>query len=273
MTTGVATTRLPSRPVGLLAAAHIGPALAVTLLAGLLALAQGLGPARGAARGRGSAGRPARVGWSNDLVDLSRDHRTGRGDKPLVAGAVSVGAVRAACVVAVLACVVLSLACGLVAGLVHLAVRGCRVGLQPGPQGDRVVLGALRRRLRRAAGFVALAGDRLAAVVVAGRRRPARRRCPPPQRPARPRRRRGDRRARPAAPARSTVDRAGRVAVLVSATAVVLLGSSTPPAVALPAAAVVAGLAAVVVVAPGRRPLPRRVGIALVDAAMLVAAR
>ena len=273
MTTGVATTRLPSRPVGLLAAAHIGPALAVTLLAGLLALAQGLGPARGLLVVAAVLAGQLSVGWSNDLVDLSRDHRTGRGDKPLVAGAVSVGAVRAACVVAVLACVVLSLACGFVAGLVHLTCVAAAWAYNLGLKSTvwswlpyAVAFGGLTV-------FVALADSA----------------SPPWWWPA------GgallgvgahllnvlpDLDDDAATGVRGLPHRLGRrwiapvaSAVLVSATAVVLLGSSTPPAVALPAAAVVAGLAAVVVVAPGRRPFLAAIAIALVDAAMLVVAR
>jgi 4-hydroxybenzoate polyprenyltransferase len=60
------------------------------------------------------------VGWSNDYIDRHRDRAVGRLDKPLVAGDVSERTVRLACTLAVLATVVLSLACGLVAGAVHL---------------------------------------------------------------------------------------------------------------------------------------------------------
>ena len=60
------------------------------------------------------------VGWSNDLLDEARDRAVGRPDKPLAAGDLDTATVRAACAVAVVATVWLSLACGLIAGSVHL---------------------------------------------------------------------------------------------------------------------------------------------------------
>jgi 4-hydroxybenzoate polyprenyltransferase len=62
------------------------------------------------------------IGWTNDLIDRSRDRTVGRPDKPLATGELSVGRVELACGIAVAATVVLSLMCGLAAGLVHL---GC----------------------------------------------------------------------------------------------------------------------------------------------------
>ncbi|NYE38436.1 4-hydroxybenzoate polyprenyltransferase [Nocardioides cavernae] len=106
----------------LLAAVHPGPALAVTVLAALLARAQGLDLATSALLVSAVLAGQLTVGWSNDLVDLRRDRAAGRTDKPLVTGAVSVAAVRVACALAVVACVVLSLALGVLPGLLHL---GC----------------------------------------------------------------------------------------------------------------------------------------------------
>jgi 4-hydroxybenzoate polyprenyltransferase len=60
------------------------------------------------------------IGWSNDLVDLARDRVVGRADKPLVDGRVSERTVRIACALAVVATIPLSLACGWLAGAVHL---------------------------------------------------------------------------------------------------------------------------------------------------------
>ena len=60
------------------------------------------------------------IGWSNDLIDLARDRAVGREDKPLVDGRVSERTVRVACALAVVATVPLSLACGWLAGPVHL---------------------------------------------------------------------------------------------------------------------------------------------------------
>lgn len=273
MNADVATSRLPARPLGLVAAAHIGPAVAVTLLAGLLATAQGLDPGRSAlVVGAVIAGQLS-IGWSNDLIDLSRDLRTARSDKPLVAGSVSVRAVRAASALAVLACVVLSLACGVVAGLVHLACVAAGWAYNLGLKATvwswlpyAVAFGGLTA-------FVALADASLppwwwpvggallgvgahllnvlpdldddAATGVRGLPH-----------------RLGQRWIAPVA-----------AGVLVLATAVVLLGGSPPPAAALAAAAVVLVLAGVVVGTTGRRPFVAAIGIALVDTIMLMVAR
>lgn len=107
---------------GLLGAAHPGPAVAVTVLAGLLAAVSDVSFGTGVlVVGAVLAGQLS-IGWSNDLLDLHRDLAVGRADKPLTSGAVSVYTVRVACVVALVAAVVLSLACGLVPGLVALVV-------------------------------------------------------------------------------------------------------------------------------------------------------
>jgi len=120
-TSGVAVTPR-DRIAGLLAAAHIGPALAVTVLSALLAVAAGLTPGEAVLVIAAVLAGQLSIGWSNDLIDLTRDRQVGRADKPLVSGAVPVGWVRAGCAAAVVACVPLSLACGVAAGLVHL---GC----------------------------------------------------------------------------------------------------------------------------------------------------
>jgi 4-hydroxybenzoate polyprenyltransferase len=109
------------RVVALLGACHPGPALAVTVLAGLLAGAVGLGPGRVALVVAAVLAGQLSIGWSNDLIDLARDRAVGREDKPLVDGRVSERSVRIACGTALVATVPLSLACGWVAGLVHLA--------------------------------------------------------------------------------------------------------------------------------------------------------
>jgi len=257
----------------LVAAAHIGPALAVTLLAGLLAAAQGLDPGRSALVVCAVLAGQLSIGWSNDLVDLARDRATGRTDKPLVTGSVSVQAVRAACAVAVLACVVLSLASGLVAGLVNLVCVGAGWAYNLGLKATvwswlpyAVAFGGLTA-------FVALADsskppwwwpvggallgvgahllnvlpdlDDDAATGVHGLPH-----------------RLGPRWIAPVA-----------AAVLVAATAVVLLGGQPPLLLALPAALVVTALAAIVVRATGRRPFLAAIAIALVDAVVLVSAR
>lgn len=107
---------------GLLRAAHAGPALAVVLLAGLLAVAQELDPDRLLLVVAAVLAGQLSVGWSNDLIDQRRDTQVARGDKPLATGEVSTRTVRLACGLALVAVVPLSLALGLVAGAVHL---GC----------------------------------------------------------------------------------------------------------------------------------------------------
>ncbi len=107
---------------GLLAAAHLGPALAVTVMATAYAAALDLSAARTALVGAAVLAGQLSIGWSNDLLDLRRDRAVARADKPLATGAVSERVVRTACAVAVAAAVALSLACGPVAGVVHLGL-------------------------------------------------------------------------------------------------------------------------------------------------------
>ena len=114
MTAGLATGRGGSSGAvlrALLGSAHLGPALAVTVLAALLAGAQGLGAARGALVVAAVLAGQLSIGWSNDLVDLARDRAAGRARQAAGHGRQRrVRRVRAACAAAVVACVVLSLA-------------------------------------------------------------------------------------------------------------------------------------------------------------------
>jgi 4-hydroxybenzoate polyprenyltransferase len=107
-------------PLALLGAAHPGPALAVTVLSGLLAAAVDLDAGHVALVVAAVLTGQLSIGWSNDLIDLRRDRVVGRTDKPLATGAISERTVRIACAVAVAATVPLSVLCGLLAGLVHL---------------------------------------------------------------------------------------------------------------------------------------------------------
>jgi 4-hydroxybenzoate polyprenyltransferase len=111
--------------VGLLTATHPGPALAVTVVAGLLAVGEGAPPSTTALVVAAVLAGQLSIGWSNDLIDLARDRQVGRADKPLATGAVDVRTVRVACAVAVALVVPLSLACGPLAGTVHLACVAC----------------------------------------------------------------------------------------------------------------------------------------------------
>jgi len=107
-------------PVLLLRAAHPVPALAVTVLSGLLAVAVDLPPERTVLVVAAVLTGQLSIGWSNDLLDRERDRAVGRTDKPLATGALPAGVTRIAVAVVVVLTVPLGLACGLAAGAVHL---------------------------------------------------------------------------------------------------------------------------------------------------------
>lgn len=257
----------------LVGAAHAGPALAVTVLAGLLSLAQGLPPATTVVLVAAVLAGQLSIGWSNDLVDRARDRASGRGDKPLATGAGAVGVVRVACGVAALACVVLSLALGPAAGLVHL---GCVASAWAYNLG-------LKATVWSWAPYAVSFGGLTAVVTLADGE------APPWWWPV------GAALLGVGAhllnvlpdladdaatgvhglPHRLGPRRIGPVAavVLVAASAVVLVGAGPPPAASVAVAIVVLGLATVVVTGSGRSPFVAAVGIALVDALLLVVAR
>jgi 4-hydroxybenzoate polyprenyltransferase len=106
----------------LLRAAHAGPALAVTVVAALLAVAAPLPLATAAVVVLAVLAGQLVIGWSNDLVDVRRDVQVGRSDKPLATGELDRHTVQVALGVAAVAAVVLSLALGWRAGLVHLGL-------------------------------------------------------------------------------------------------------------------------------------------------------
>jgi 4-hydroxybenzoate polyprenyltransferase len=99
--------------------------LAVTMIAGVLAVAVDLDPTSVLlVLGAVLTGQLS-IGWSNDLIDLDRDRQAHRTDKPLATGELSPGLVRWCCGLAVAVCVVLSLALGWAAGLAHLLGIAC----------------------------------------------------------------------------------------------------------------------------------------------------
>lgn len=106
--------------IPLLRAAHVQPAVAVTAMTTALAVAAGRGAASVWVALALLSGQLF-VGWSNDWLDRDRDRRSGRTDKPVAAGEVSVRSVGVGALVAVALCVPFSLAIGLRPGLVHLA--------------------------------------------------------------------------------------------------------------------------------------------------------
>jgi 4-hydroxybenzoate polyprenyltransferase len=104
----------------LAAACHPGPSLAVTTLAAMLAVAADLAPPRIALLAFAILSGQLVIGWSNDLIDATRDGVVGRTDKPLATGQLQAHVVRLALVVAAVLCVTSSLMLGWRAGLVHL---------------------------------------------------------------------------------------------------------------------------------------------------------
>lgn len=111
------------RAAALVRAAHAPPAFAVTLFAGAYAAgAAGAGAGRALLVAAAVLAGQLSVGWSNDWIDADRDLAVGRRDKPVVAGTVTVAALRRAALLALAACAALSLALGPAAALLHLAL-------------------------------------------------------------------------------------------------------------------------------------------------------
>ena len=116
----VARPRIGARVRGLVLATHLGPTVAVTVVASLLGVAAGVGPARAALLCVAVLAGQASIGWSNDWLDADRDRAVARADKPVVQGAVSPPLLRAGALAAAVAAVVLSLLLGTVPGLLLL---------------------------------------------------------------------------------------------------------------------------------------------------------
>lgn len=112
------------RVVALALSCHPGPVVAVTALTAALAVSAGATGARCVLVTSAVLAGQLSVGWCNDAFDARRDARTGRRDKPAASGAVSSGTVWKSAYGALLLCTVLSLACGVLAGTVHLAAVG-----------------------------------------------------------------------------------------------------------------------------------------------------
>ncbi|CAM5626842.1 UbiA family prenyltransferase [Streptomyces hirsutus] len=123
MTAGAAPTRSGPQPVlALLAAAHGGPALAVGVIAGLLALRSDLRPLDAAVLTGAVLTGQLTIDWGNDLRDLSRDRAVGHTDKLLVTGALPIAWAVRALVAAGLACLVLSALVGWRSALVNVVL-------------------------------------------------------------------------------------------------------------------------------------------------------
>lgn len=106
---------------GLARSCHPGPVVAVTATTAALGISAGLDAYRCALLVGAVLSGQLSVGWCNDAFDARRDAAAGRSGKPVADGSVGRRAVWTAAFTAVLLCVPLSLACGLLAGAVHLA--------------------------------------------------------------------------------------------------------------------------------------------------------
>jgi 4-hydroxybenzoate polyprenyltransferase len=274
---GVALSARPveltdNRPAALLGAAHPGPALAVTVLAALLAIAMDLPASRVVLVTAAVLCGQLSIGWSNDLVDLRRDRAVGRTDKPLAVGTVSPRAVAVACGVAVALCVPLSLACGVVAGLVHLVCVACGWAYNVGLKATVWSWAPYAAAFGLLPVYVWLAGDPgggpplwiPAAAACLGVGAHLLNVLPDID----------DDRATGVLglPHRLGARRlpAAAVAVLATGSVLVLLGAAVPTWAAVAGLVVVAGLGLVVLRGTGRTPFVAAVGIALLDAVLLV---
>ncbi|RLV48436.1 hypothetical protein D9V37_19055 [Nocardioides mangrovicus] len=256
----------------MLGAAHPGPALAVTVLGGLLALAWGAGLVTVVLVAAAVLTSQLSIGWSNDLIDLRRDVAVGRADKPLATGALPLGAVRAACALAVVLTVPLGFALGGLAGLVHLLNTAAGWAYNLGLKATAwswlpyaVAFGGLPlfvgldappvRGWSLAAGALLGIGAHLLNVLpdLADDAATGVRGLP---------HRIGERGSR-----------VGAVAVLVAATVVMVLGARPGAVAGGVALAAALGLAAAALLGRGRVPFAAAVAIALVDVAILLLVR
>ena len=98
---------------------HPGPSVVVTLVAITLGVASGLEPWRIAVLGAAILLGQLSVGLSNDAIDAPRDTATGRTDKPIARGDVSLRAAWVAASGAVVLALVLSCVLGWAMGIAH----------------------------------------------------------------------------------------------------------------------------------------------------------
>ena len=108
--------------VAMALATHLGPTVAVTAVAALLAVAADVGAARTVLVTVAVLAGQASIGWSNDWLDADRDAAVARDDKPTVQGLVTPARLRAAALTAVVVAVVASLALGAAPGVLLLGV-------------------------------------------------------------------------------------------------------------------------------------------------------
>lgn len=122
MPAAVTSDGLRRQAVLLLTASHLGPTVAVTGLSALLCLAVELDPWRSVLLVIAVLAGQLSIGWGNDLVDLRRDQRSGRTDKPLATGELDLRTVQIAAVIALGMAVLLPWSLGPAAAAVLLLV-------------------------------------------------------------------------------------------------------------------------------------------------------
>ena len=103
----------------IVAAAHIGPTVLVTLVTVLLGVISGLDPVRLLVLGAMMATNQLSIGWSNDAIDAPRDRDAGRTDKPVVRGDVRARTLLALALASAVTAVMLSLLLGPVLAAGH----------------------------------------------------------------------------------------------------------------------------------------------------------
>lgn len=108
-----------TRARALLAAAHGGPAIVVTLVTLALALTSGLESGRAALVTVMILLQQLSIGWSNDALDAARDTADGRRDKPIARGDLDARLVLALAAAAALGALALSLLLGPGAAIAH----------------------------------------------------------------------------------------------------------------------------------------------------------
>lgn len=109
----------------LLLSCHPLPTLAVTVISGCLAVGVGLPPGRAVLLVAAVLAGQLSIGWSNDALDMDRDRRAGRTDKPLALGAVHRRQVVVATAIALVFAVVLAVALGWPAAAAALLIVVC----------------------------------------------------------------------------------------------------------------------------------------------------
>jgi 4-hydroxybenzoate polyprenyltransferase len=112
----------PTSVAALARATHLGPSVAVTVVAVLLAVAADVGAGRTLLVGAAVLAGQASIGWSNDWLDADRDRAVARADKPVVQGAVTPRTLRTAALGALVLAVALSVLLGVVPGLLLLGL-------------------------------------------------------------------------------------------------------------------------------------------------------